>query len=196
MRGQLPTPRFRGASAALRPGCGRAPASCIRLFRRLWLRRVLALRRFLERGRPHRHALRVGPGKRPAAAPFSPAPPPVRARHCLLRSHAAFCQVRALTLRPADRCALFDRGSTARVRTRCGRPRHLRRLFSGKVPAAAPPSGAAPFPATFRRSDALASAPLAPAKTIVMYFSAPARRAAAEPTHTVSFFASAPFQKP
>ena len=58
-----------------------------------------------------------------------------------------------------------------------------------------PPSGAAPFPATFRRSDSPASAHLAPAKTIVMYFSAPARRAAAEPTQTVSFFCLQPLSE-
>ena len=60
------------------------------------------------------------------------------ARRCLLRSHAAFCPVRAPALRSAAAAPFFDRDSTARVRTRGDRPRHLRRLFSGKVPAAAP----------------------------------------------------------
>ena len=165
MRSQLPAPASGGGfRRALRPECGRAPASCIHLFHRIWLRRVLALRRFLERGRPHRHALRVGSGKKKMpAAPFRSRRRLI-ARRCLLRSHAAFCPVRAPALRSAAAAPFFDRDSTARVRTRGDRPRHLRRLFSGKVPAAAPRPALLPSPATFGSSDAPASAYLCPGK--------------------------------
>ena len=138
-------PLSAGASAALRPGFDRNPASAFfASFCRgapSFAARSRPLPRIPERDRPRMHALRLGPGRKTDCRAFSPVPPP-------FAPAVAFCNLRRLfagshsLAAPASRCALFRRGLT-------GPPLHALRPTS---------ASAASFPRAFCSRPPLTSA--------------------------------------
>lgn len=163
MRGQLPAP----ASGGLPPRSGRdavglrRPASAFSVA--CGRAAALALRRFPERGRPHRHALRVGSGKKKRL------PRPFLSRRRLLAPAVSFCALTPPFARFAlPHCALPTAAhfstevrppASARAAADLGICGSLLRQGSGCRP---PPSGAAPFSRNVRlqrRSRLRASCP-------------------------------------